>query len=221
MKLIKKIFFGSRNKSLAHGRKAAQNFQQPKNIEDWIEVNKLAPPCPAEVKYLVLARHHIPGATWIETGTHLGGTAKFLASMSDEVYTIEPSEFYFQKAKQALAGENKIHLLKGSSEELLRGLLRQMKGKSLCLWLDGHWSGGETFCGKKETPIVQELKLISKARKSFPALCVCIDDYRLCWSSPNTYPPPNYFVRWAEKNELSWTIEQDIFIAKSLHLPLY
>ena len=71
--------FSKKVKQLEIGRKASRNYSQPETIEDWIHTNKLCPPCPAAVKWMVLERHHIPGAVWIETGTHLGGTTRFLA----------------------------------------------------------------------------------------------------------------------------------------------
>lgn len=213
--------FSKKVKQLEIGRKASQNYSQPENIEDWINVNKLAAPCPAAAKWMVLERHHIPGAVWIETGTHLGGTTRFLAGLASKVITLEPSEFYFQQASKSLAGLPNVETIHGSSEEHLDKILKTLKGKNVCLWLDGHWSGGETWCGKKETPILLELATVAKHQKYFAGLSVLIDDYRLCWSCPNTYPKPSYYIRWAEKNSLSWTIEQDIFVARSPHLPLY
>jgi hypothetical protein len=114
-----------------------------------------------------------------------------------------------------------VETIHGSSEENLDKILKTLKGNNVCLWLDGHWSGGETWCGKKETPILLELPTEAKHQKYFPCLAVLIDDFRLCLSQPGTYPRPSDYVRWAESNELNWTIEQDIFVAKSPYLPLY
>ena len=218
---MKISFFRTHKKSTKAGREAARNYSQPENIEDWIRTNKLCPPCPAAVKWMVLERRHIPGAVWIETGTHLGGTTRFLAGLASKVITLEPSEFYFQQASKSLAGLTNVEIINGSSEEHFDKILKTLKGKNVCLWLDGHWSGGETWCGKKETPILLELATVAKHQKYFAGLSVLIDDYRLCWSCPNTYPKPSYYIRWAEKNSVSWTIEQDIFVARSPHLPLY
>jgi len=213
--------FSKKVKQLEIGRKASRNYSQPETIEDWININKLAAPCPAAAKWMVLGRHNIPNSVWIETGTHLGGTTRFLAGLASKVITLEPSEFYFQQASKSLAGLPNVETIHGSSEEHLDKILKTLKGKNVCLWLDGHWSGGETWCGKKETPILLELATVAKHQKCFPGLAVLIDDFRLCWFQPGTYPRPSDYVRWAESNGLNWTIEQDIFVAKSPNLPLY
>jgi nucleoside-diphosphate-sugar epimerase len=69
--------------------------------------------------------------------------------------------------------------------------------------------------------LLRAVAAVAKHQRNFAGLSVLIDDYRLCWSCPNTYPTPSFYVQWAEKNHLSWTIEQDIFVARSPHLPLY
>jgi len=148
-------------------------------------------------------------------------TTRFLAGLASKVITLEPSEFYFQQASKSLAGLTNVEIINGSSEEHFDKILKTLKGKNVCVWLDGHWSGGETWCGKKETPILLELATVAMHQKYFAGLSVLIDDFRLCWLQPGTYPRPSDYVRWAESNGLNWTIEQDIFVAKSPNLPLY
>jgi len=111
--------FSKKVKQLEIGRKASRNYSQPENIEDWININKLAAPCPAAAKWMVLERHHMPEAVWIETGTHLGGTTRFLAGLASKVITLEPSEFYFQQTSKSLAGLPNVETIHGSSEEHL------------------------------------------------------------------------------------------------------
>jgi len=219
--LIRKIKSRLRNKFGHDGGIKCRNFPQPENFEDWISSNRLAPPCPAVAKHLVLERPHIPGAVWLETGTHLGHTTRFLSGFSPRVISIEPSEFYFQEACKALSGLANVDLVQGTSESSLALLLRELHGKDLCLWLDGHYSGGKTYQGKNQTPIELELKIISQNLSCLSSVAVLIDDFRLCWLQPGTYPRPSDYVRWAESNGLNWTIEQDIFVAKSPNLPLY
>jgi len=87
-------------KLVRQGLDEARNYSQPENIEDWININKLAAPCPAAAKWMVLGQHNIPNSVWIETGTHLGGATRFLAGLASKVITLEPSEFYFQQASK-------------------------------------------------------------------------------------------------------------------------
>jgi hypothetical protein len=70
--------FSKKVNQLEIGRKASRNYSQPETIEDWININKLAAPCPAAAKWMVLGRHNILNSVWIETGTHLGGATRFL-----------------------------------------------------------------------------------------------------------------------------------------------
>jgi len=60
-----------------------------------------------------------------------------------------------------------------------------------------------------------ELSSISKFLRS-NEVAIFVDDFRLFVNSENTgYPPQSTLVDWAVENDLSWTVEQDIFIAKS------
>ena len=194
--------------------------QFEKKWSSWIIKNKLASPPPTEAKHLVLERYHIQDAVWLETGTFKGDTTRFLAGISPRVISIEPSDFYFREATKRLSDLPNVELIKGSSQDCLERLLKKLAGKDVCLWLDGHWSGDETYCGQEETPVLSELDTIEKLQGRFPGLVVLIDDYRLCWSSPKSYPKPQYYINWAERNRLNWLVEQDIFVATKTPLPL-
>ena len=64
--------------------------------------------------------------------------------------------------------------------------------------------------------IVQELDLIEKYRNNIGELAVFIDDIRDFDADLNSgYPSRDVLVTWANRNNLKWNIEQDIFIAKS------
>jgi hypothetical protein len=54
--------FTKKVKQFEIGRKASRNYSQPENIGDWININKLAAPCPAAAKWMVLGRHNIPNS---------------------------------------------------------------------------------------------------------------------------------------------------------------
>jgi hypothetical protein len=67
-----------------------------------------------------------------------------------------------------------------------------------------------------ETPILGELTTIANFIQKFSAVSVFVDDIRL-FNDANIkhkdYPRLDSLVAWANENSLSWTIEQDIFIA--------
>jgi hypothetical protein len=104
----------------------------------------------------------------------------------------------------------------GTSETILPGLLKDLRGK-VCFWLDGHASGGVTFQGVSSTPIMNELREIEASLPNFSSIVVLVDDMR-CFdpSIPMyaDYPPRSKLVEWAEKNELTWNIEHDVFVAR-------
>ena len=61
--------------------------------------------------------------------------------------------------------------------------MKELKKPAL-FWLDGHYSGGETARGKKDTPILEELITIFGAKEEH---IILIDDARL-FGSAKDYP---------------------------------
>ena len=74
----------------------------------------------------------------------------------------------------------------------------------------------DTFGSKNtSTPIVKELEIIEKNLKNFKSIKIFIDDIRLFNLNYHNYPNINIIIDWCKKNQLQWTIEQDILIAKT------
>lgn len=178
--------------------------------------NNYAMPAPHFIKQKVLLRNVIKNAITIETGTNSGDTAKILSKYSTIVYTLEPSKKLYKLAEKNLRKSKNIILVNKTSEEYLGGLLKTLKGK-VNIWLDGHYSGGETYKGKIDTPIIHELKQIELNLNNFESIVILIDDVRLFEEIPNNsgYPSRSYLVNWANKHNLDWKIELDIFIART------
>ena len=88
---------------------------------------------------------------------------------------------------------------------------------NLNFWLDGHYSGGITYMGKKNCPVEDELNAIEINLVNFNQITILIDDVR-CFLPQNTrypdYPSINYLIDWARRLNMSWRIENDIFIIK-------
>lgn len=183
-------------------------------------------PAPWAVKMKVLERYMIPGAAWVETGTYLGETTAFLAKRSPQVITLEPSMALWEKAAQKFALSDRITVLHKSSEDGFLETLGLIQTSNVCFWLDGHYSGGSTFSGSEDTPIVHEIRSITHKLKdgTLDQVAVFIDDVRE-FASLNReqvgrprapgYPSLQVLVDWAEELNLHWTIEHDIFIARS------
>lgn len=181
-------------------------------------------PAPRPVKYAVLARYAIPGAMWIESGTHQGLTTTFLAKVSERVVTIEPDPSLASGARGRFIGSSRITVVEGRSQDVLANLLREHREGPINLWLDGHYSGHGTFLDTRETPILDELLIISEflSESACQPLAVMIDDVRLFAGSPLTegernfetgYPRVGALTDWAHRHGLWWTIEHDIFCA--------
>lgn len=185
-----------------------------KSLIGWIR-RGFCDPLPQMLKESLLLRHGVKGAVWIETGTYLGQTAKFLAQHAPTVYTVEPSTNLFHRAKNLFDGSNVI-VVHGISENVLPGILLNLRG-ACNFWLDGHFSEGVTFQGPTDCPVVEELNAISQCQKNLGSISILIDDVR-CFqggrSPVKDYPSLDYLVDWARSNNFSWVIESDIFIMK-------
>ncbi len=170
-------------------------------------------PVPSHIKMKTLLRHSIPNSDWIETGTYLAETTKYLASKYENncIYTIEPEKSIYDYVKSKYSRISNIKFLNGSSEEIFEETLENTRG-SVNLWLDGHYSGDITFKGEQESPIISELNTLSAHAHRFTDLCIFIDDFRL-FGTASGYPAKNYLVEWSQINNFSWLIENDIFVA--------
>jgi hypothetical protein len=180
----------------------------------WRNSNYSAP-SPQHVKFGILKSNSLKNATWIETGTYLGDTTKKLAKIAQKVISIEPQVELSYFASKRLKRYTNVEVMNSTSENCIASVLTGVSGPT-CFWLDGHYSGDVTFQGSEISPITSELIEISSYLRSHDVV-VFIDDFRLFVNSEVTgYPAHSTLVAWAIDNKLSWTVEQDIFIAKSV-----
>ncbi len=157
------------------------------------------------------------GALWIETGTFRGDTAQFLSEISQRVITIEPDETLFAMAQKRFESTPTVTCIRGTSEEVFDDVCSAISGP-VNFWLDGHYSSGKTFQGDIDTPIEFELGVISRYVEKLRPFSVFIDDVR-CFATSDPmfvdYPSVDYLVRFALEHGLEWSVEHDIFIARS------
>lgn len=221
-KNIQKTFFQKlRNPQLVF-RNAVSNIILGRPMSDRRQFNNwrlrnFAAPSPQKVKIQVLKRNGLSSATWVETGTYLGDTTHQLATFSDRVISIEPEPTLYSNAVQRFKDNHKIELINNASEHVFGGLLPKLSG-NVCFWLDGHYSMGVTYLGEKETPILEELDAISDNLHLYSNCVVLIDDVRLFSQNKDLldgYPPIDSLISWSQNNNLNWSIEHDIFIAKT------
>ncbi len=188
-------------------------IQKTKEIINWLK-SSFKSPSPHFIKQLVLKREGVSNGIWIETGTYLGDTTKYLSTFANKVYSIEPQLKLYERALKRFEKCKNIMLLNSTSEEALPKLLPTIKG-TVNFWLDGHYSKGETYKGAIDCPLLYELDVIGKNLVNFTNLRIFIDDVR-CFDSESpeyaTYPSKYQIVDWCLRHNLSWYIEHDIFI---------
>lgn len=179
----------------------------------WRSLN-YSSPSPQHVKIRILKSNSLNNSTWVETGTYLGDTTLKLAKIAKKVISIEPQSELSAFASTRLKRYKNVEIVNATSESCIASVLNRISGPT-CFWLDGHYSGDVTFLGSNISPITFELDAISNYLKDNEVV-VFVDDFRLFVNSANTgYPSHGILVDWATENNLSWTVEQDIFIAKS------
>jgi len=179
----------------------------------WKKLN-YSSPSPQHVKIKILKSNSLPNATWIETGTYLGDTTSKLSKISRKVISIEPQLELSLFAAKRLGRHENVRVINATSESIIAKVLEDLSGPT-CFWLDGHYSGDVTYQGAEISPISTELSVISNYLRNNKVV-VFIDDFRLFVNSAATgYPTQSSLITWSENNNLLWTVEHDIFIAKS------
>lgn len=179
-------------------------------------------PPPHRAKRAVLTRYGLHAQTWVETGTYFGHTTRWLATVAQKVVTIEPEGRLASRASRQMSHLKNVTVVRGFSESVLPQIMSSLSG-SVSFWLDGHFSEGVTARGESVTPIVTELAQIEQHLFRLGAVTVFVDDFRLFESRKTdkfSYPERTLLVNWASKNQLSWTVEHDIFVASTLQLEL-
>ena len=189
-------------------------------LSEWYFFKKCSPPAPHFIKQSLLLRHGINNSVWVETGTYLGQTTKFLSEHFSFVHSIEPSNKCLRIAKRNLRFSKNVALYDGTSELCFEEICSSLSG-DICFWLDGHYSEGITFKGATDTPILFELDTIKKYLENFSNTVILIDDIRTSHIDKDNYPPLSFYVNWADSVGMDWIIELDSFIIKSKGLPFY
>lgn len=192
----------------------------PKNqLRKWKKRN-WAMPSPEFVKRERLLANSRTADVWIETGTYLGETTSFLSETGASVFSVEPHGDLFLAAKKKFERTSNVEIIHGNSEEKLPEILTTIENsKSVSFWLDGHYSGPHTYLGSQVCPVLKELEVIDKHRDRLGELTIFIDDARLFNPESPTgsgYPRLGELVAWAETRELSWWIEHDVFVIKTV-----
>jgi hypothetical protein len=115
---------------------------------------------------------------FIETGSLAGdGIDLALRSGFYKVFSIELADHYYQYCVDRFKNDERVEIIHGDSLHKLKELLDSKPNTSFTYWLDGHYSGGDTGFGVKESPLMEELEYIL-SRKVESEL-IYVDDMRI------------------------------------------
>jgi hypothetical protein len=113
--------------------------------------------------------------TLVETGTYRGDMVAACLPHFRRVFSIELGEELAREAGERFKHDGNVTIACGDSGSLLVAVLALMQEPCL-IWLDAHYSGGDTALGKFVTPVLDELKAVFALAK--PGSVVLIDDAR-------------------------------------------
>jgi hypothetical protein len=164
---------------------ALKNYRNRKAYRQWLKKGK-PDPVPHIAKQMVVKTYAAKNGirVFIETGTYLGEMVYAVKDTFDKIYSIELSNELCERARKKFIGCKHITIINGDSAEVLPEILLHVKEPCL-FWLDGHYSGGNTAKGEKETPVMEELKQICD--HPVKNHVILIDDARL-FTGKNDYP---------------------------------
>lgn len=118
----------------------------------------------------------LTGATSVvEIGTYKGVTTRRLSWIFDQVITVEIDAALYAQAVERLKRHNNVRLIHNDGVNALPAIAKEVS--KAVLFLDGHFSGGDTGLGDEPEPILKELDAIQQNLSSFVA--IVIDDFRL------------------------------------------
>lgn len=156
---------------------------------------------------------------FIETGTYLGVTTDRCAPFFEKVYTIELDEHLAKQATNFLSRRKNVEVIQGDALEVLADILQQQSTQNILIFLDGHFSCGETACGDFPEPAIEELRIISRYKDRVNV--VIIDDFR-CFGEHIGYPSKSSLLMACEEYfndfKLRVYLDQVILIREETHV---
>ena len=127
--------------------------------------------------YLKMVADASAATTLIETGTFEGATVQKALPHFVYIHSIELDHALHKKATTKFANNKHVHLYQGDSAQMLPQILRSLKKEKAVIFLDAHYSMGNTAKGSCNTPIMTELGHIKKS--SITNAILIIDDIRM------------------------------------------
>lgn len=142
---------------------------------------------PKELVIRIQREFHI--TEFVETGTYMGGTAKWASAHFQHVRTVEASKYYYDCLMLEHLAYQNVDFVFGDSRLELQKIVPALQGPAI-FWLDGHWSGENTYGSDDECPLLEEIQVIAGSPHEH---FIFIDDARLFMSPP---PRPHARTEW-------------------------
>jgi hypothetical protein len=130
----------------------------------------------------------------VESGTYKGGTVRFCAPRMDRVISVELDPQLFEAARRRFTNEPGVEILHGDATEVIPKVVSRLTEPPL-IWLDGHYSGGETARGEVVEPA---LAILDRLSTRPPGSTVVVDDLRLFGLAPD-FPTLDALVAHARR----------------------
>jgi len=148
-------------------------------------------------KFLILnkVREQTGAKVLIEAGTFRGITTSRAAAVFDQVYSIELDPTLAAAAMRNLKHKTNVKIFEGDALQVIPELFEKEKLSDVLLFLDGHFSGGETACGDTPEPAPEELQRLKRYQKNIKA--IVIDDLR-SFGTESGFPKKSELLRSAE-----------------------
>jgi len=143
---------------------------------------------------------------YVETGTYTGQGIKDVMAHYDFVHSIELSERYYLDAVERFIHYPHVRLYHGNSKVVLPRILNHIQ-QPVTVYLDGHFSGGDTAFGDENingvsnAPLLEELDVLLS--RSYDDIII-IDDCRMLGQRGILNPGAPPHATWPEY-EYDWT----------------
>ena len=135
-----------------------------------------------------------------------------LHSGYERIYSIELVEKYYNLNKEQFKNSKNVTIVHGDSSIKLDELLSNIN-EPVTVFLDAHWSGGDTGRIGKDTPLLEELDILKKRKYND---IIIIDDTRHIGKSGNAgrkgnknYPPMKFDWSYITLSDIEKRIKEN------------
>lgn len=177
-----------------------------KKVEETLVKYEFGMPVPihSSLKHKIISDYaeKLQISTLVETGTYLGAGIDACLQFFDHIYSIEVDHQLAERAKAKYSTNEKVKIIEGDSGKELASLITELKSPVI-FWLDGHYSGGITGKGEKNTPIMKELSAI--VAHPIKGHLILIDDAR-CFIGEFDYPSLFEIYEWVKAIDPNYKI---------------